>query len=126
VKDPAGRLRAHAQPCPQAGTGGPREQVTSVRCRLEVRLTPADAGQRVVIRWRWRSPDGGEQIAGVLGILEESDADSFAVRTPAGQRAAIPSTRAAKGPGLRDYATVRVTAGWQRHGLDNADALCGG
>jgi hypothetical protein len=56
--------------------------VTSVRCRLGVRLTPADAGQRVVIRWRWRSPDGGEQIAGVLGILEHSDADSFAVRTP--------------------------------------------
>jgi hypothetical protein len=82
---------------PAGGNRRAPEQVTSVRYRLEVRLTPADVGQRVVIRWRRRSPDGGEQIADVLGILEENDADSFAVRTSAGPRVVIPSTRALAG-----------------------------
>ena len=52
-----------------------------MRYRPGVRLTPADAGQRVVIRWRRPSPGDGEQIADVLGILEENDPASFAVRT---------------------------------------------
>jgi hypothetical protein len=58
--------------------------VTGVRYRLVVRLTAADVGRRVVIRWRRPGPDGGEQIADVLGILEEADAGSFAVRTVTG------------------------------------------
>jgi hypothetical protein len=50
-----------------------------VRYWLQVRLTPADVGRRVVIRWRRPSPDNGEVIADVLGILEEDHPDSFAV-----------------------------------------------
>ena len=44
-----------------------------MRYRLEVRLTAADVGQRVVIRWRRPGRDG-DQIADVLGILQEHDA----------------------------------------------------
>ena len=68
-----------------------------MRYRLEVRLTPADVGQRVVIRSRRPRPAGGEEIADVLGILEENDADSFAVRTSARQVVVIPHARALAG-----------------------------
>jgi hypothetical protein len=68
-----------------------------VRYRLEVRLTPADVGQRVVIRWRRPTPGDGEQIADVLGILEENDAASFAVRKSDGQLVVIPHARALAG-----------------------------
>ena len=68
-----------------------------MRYRLEVRLTPADAGQRVVIRWRRPSPAAGEEIADVLGILEENDAASFTVRTSDGQLVVIPHARALAG-----------------------------
>jgi hypothetical protein len=71
--------------------------VTGVRYRLAVRLTAADVGQRVVIRWRRPGLDGGEQIADVLGVLEEHDADSSAVRTSGGQLAVNPGTRALAG-----------------------------
>jgi N-acetylglutamate synthase len=71
--------------------------VTGVRYRLAVRLTAADVGQRVVIRWRRPGPDGGEQTADVLGVLEEHDADSLAVRTSGGQLVVIPGTRALAG-----------------------------
>ena len=74
-----------------------REQVTGVRYRLEVRLTPADAGQRVVIRWRRPGPGDGEQIADVLGILEDNDPASFAVRTCDGALVVIPAGRALAG-----------------------------
>ena len=74
-----------------------REQVTGVRYRLEVRLTPADVGQRVVIRWRRPSPGDGEQIADVLGILEANDPASFAVRTSDGALVVIPAARALAG-----------------------------
>jgi N-acetylglutamate synthase len=73
-----------------------REQVTRMRYRLEVRLTPADVGQRVVIRWR-RPIGNGEQMTDVLGILEEHDAASFTVRTSAGQLVVIPLERALAG-----------------------------
>jgi hypothetical protein len=71
--------------------------VTGVRYRLKIRLTPADAGQRVVIRWRRPSPGDGEQIADVLGILEENDSASFAVRTSGGALVVIPAARALAG-----------------------------
>jgi hypothetical protein len=51
-----------------------------MRYRLVVRLTPADVGQRVVIRWR-PGPGDSEQMTDVLGILEQAHAGSFAVRT---------------------------------------------
>jgi hypothetical protein len=68
-----------------------------VRYRLEVRLTPADVGQRVVIRWRRPVPGAGEAVADVLGILEGVDADSFAVRAPDGKLIVIPAGRALAG-----------------------------
>jgi len=68
-----------------------------VRYRLEVRLTTADVGQRVVIRWRRPAPGGGEVVADVLGILEEADAGSFAVRTGDGKLVVVPAARALAG-----------------------------
>jgi hypothetical protein len=89
-----------------------------MRYRLEVRLTPADVGQRVVIRWLRPSPDGGEQIADVLGNLEDHDADSFTVRTSDGRLVVIPGALAAldSAPALRDLdgSCVPTSCGWSR------------
>jgi N-acetylglutamate synthase len=68
--------------------------VVGVRYRLDVRLTPGDVGQRVVIRWRRPAPGDGEEVADVLGILEEADAESFTVRTAAGKLVVVPVGRA--------------------------------
>jgi hypothetical protein len=87
-------------PGPGPGTCGEPpawEEVTGVRYRLDVRLTPADVGQRVVIRWCRPSPGDGEQIADVLGILEANDPASFAVRTSDGALVVIPAARALAG-----------------------------
>jgi len=65
--------------------------------RLEVRLTPADVGKRVVIRWRRPEPGGSEQIADVLGVLEQADSESFTVRTRDGRLIVIPAERALAG-----------------------------
>ena len=65
--------------------------------RLEVRLTSADVGQRVVIRWRPPSLDASGQMTDVLGVLEEADAGSFAVRTRDGTLVVIPRNRALAG-----------------------------
>jgi len=67
-----------------------------VRYRLVVRLTPADVGQRVVIRWR-PGPDDSGPMTDVLGILEEYGAESFTVRNRDGQRVLIPRARAVAG-----------------------------
>jgi N-acetylglutamate synthase len=67
-----------------------------MRYRLVVRLTPADAGKRVVIRWR-PGPDDSTQMTDVLGILEQADAGSFAVRTRDGTLVVIPAERALAG-----------------------------
>ena len=82
---------------PGRANGLAREEGVSVYYRLEVRLTPADVGQRVVIRWRRPVQGGGEQIADVLGILEAADAGSFAVRTSAGKLVLVPTARALAG-----------------------------
>ena len=68
-----------------------------MRYRLEVRLTPADVGQRVVIRWRRPGPGNSEPIADVLGILEQADDGSFTVRTSDGQQVIIPAGQALAG-----------------------------
>jgi N-acetylglutamate synthase len=68
-----------------------------VHYRLEVRLTPGDVGQRVVIRWRRPAPGGGDEIADVLGVLEEADASSFTVRTADGELVVVPAGRALAG-----------------------------
>jgi len=64
--------------------------------RLELRLTPADVGKRVVIRWR-PGPADSTQMTDVLGILEQADAGSFAVRTQDGNLVVIPADRARAG-----------------------------
>ena len=68
-----------------------------MRYRLEVRLTSADVGQRVVIRWLRPSAPGRDAVADVLGILEEADAGSFAVRTRDGNLVIVPAGRALAG-----------------------------
>lgn len=67
-----------------------------MRYRLEVRLTRADVGQRVVIRWRPGSADS-MVMTDVLGILEQADAGSFAVRTADGRLVVIPAGHAVAG-----------------------------
>jgi N-acetylglutamate synthase len=68
-----------------------------MRYRLEVRLTAADVGQRVVIRWRRPGPDASEQVADVLGVLEQFDPGFFAVRTRDEHLIVIPRDRALAG-----------------------------
>jgi hypothetical protein len=68
--------------------------VTGVRYRLVVRLTAADVGQRVVIRWLL---PGSDQMTDVLGILEAFDGESFTVRKRDGQLVVIPRARAVAG-----------------------------
>jgi N-acetylglutamate synthase len=68
-----------------------------MRYRLEVRLSAANIGERVVIRWR-PGPPGSTQLTDVLGILEEADDESFKVRrTRDGQLVVIPRSRALAG-----------------------------
>ncbi len=68
-----------------------------MRYRLEVRISAADIGQRVVIRWRRPGPGDGDEIADVLGVLEGAGADAFTVRTSAGDLVVIPRMRALAG-----------------------------
>ena len=65
--------------------------------RMQVRLTPADVGRRIVIRWRRPGPGGTEQVADVLGVLERADAGSFAVRTRDESLVVIPAESALAG-----------------------------
>lgn len=67
-----------------------------MRFRLEVRLTAADVGSRVVIRWR-RPSGAGDAVADVLGILEAADEGSFSVRKASGDLVIIPRERALAG-----------------------------
>jgi len=63
---------------------------------LEVRITLSDVGKRVVIRWRPGPPDS-KQMTDVLGILEQADGSSFAVRTRDGRLVVIPVAQALAG-----------------------------
>lgn len=65
--------------------------------RMEVRLTAADVGSRVVIRWRRPAAHGGDEVADVLGILEAAVSGSFLVRNAAGEVVTIPGERALAG-----------------------------
>jgi N-acetylglutamate synthase len=73
------------------------KEMTGMRYRLEVRLTPADIGKRVVIRSRRPGAGESEQVADVLGILERADAESFAIRTRDGALVVIPVGRVLAG-----------------------------
>jgi hypothetical protein len=68
-----------------------------VRYRFEVRLTDADVGRRVVIRWRRPAAGDGDEVADVLGILEAVDAACFTVRKASGEVVSIPRERALAG-----------------------------
>jgi N-acetylglutamate synthase len=68
-----------------------------VRYRLELRLSPADVGRRVVIRWRRRVHADADEVADVLGVLEAADGAAFTVRTAAGESVVIPVERALAG-----------------------------
>jgi hypothetical protein len=67
-----------------------------VRYRLEVRLSAADVGSRVVIRWR-RPAGDGDEVADVLVVLAVADAASFTVRKASGELVTIPRDRALAG-----------------------------
>lgn len=67
------------------------------RIRYEIRLTAADVGSRVVIRWRRPAVSGGEEVTDVLGILEAGDAVSFKVRKASGELVTIPRERTLAG-----------------------------
>ena len=96
-------------------TGMSRHQLPAggaVRYRLEVRLSAADAGSRVVIRWR-RPAGDADEIADVLGVLTAADDASFTVRKASGELSrfrmtacwpARPCRRAAPQPGGRNPA----------------------
>jgi N-acetylglutamate synthase len=51
-----------------------------MRYRFEVRVTPADIGKRVTIRWRPPELDGTRLMTDVVGILEDADDQFFKVR----------------------------------------------
>ncbi|MDR0345610.1 MAG: hypothetical protein LBI49_21360 [Nocardiopsaceae bacterium] len=68
-----------------------------MRYRLEVRLTAADIGTRVVVRWRRPAAGGREEVADVLGILAAADDASFTVRRASGEIVVIPRERALAG-----------------------------
>jgi len=80
-----------------------------MRYRLELRLTAADVGERVVLRWRRPAAGGGEEVADVLGILEAADRDSFTVRKASGEVVVVPRERALGGK------TVPPAPGRRRH-----------
>lgn len=67
-----------------------------MRYCLEVRLSAADVGSRVVIRWR-RPAGDGDEIVDVLGVLAAADAASFTVRKASGELVTIPRYRALAG-----------------------------
>jgi hypothetical protein len=61
--------------------------------RYVVRIGEADVGRRVVVRWR-RPGAGGDEVADVVGMLEQADGDSFSVRNRRGELVVIPRDRA--------------------------------
>lgn len=67
-----------------------------VRYRMEVRLSVADVGSRVVIRWR-RPAGDGDEIADALGVLAAADAAFFVIRKASGELVTIPRDRALAG-----------------------------
>ena len=69
-----------------------------MRFKLEVRITSADVGQRVAIRWRPPELDDSKLMTDVLGILEEADEQTFKVRRGRdGQLIVSPRERALAG-----------------------------
>jgi hypothetical protein len=87
-----------------------------VRYRLEVRLSAADVGSRVVIRWR-RPAGNGDEVADVLGVLAAADDVSFIVRKASGELVAIPRERALAGKTVPAAPRRGQGTGIQRRGV---------
>jgi hypothetical protein len=89
-----------------------------MRYRFEVRLTPADMGKRVVLRWRRPAAGGGEEVADVLGVLDAADDASFTVRKASVEIVVIPRERALSGKPVppRPAAAGRTRTGMTRPG----------
>jgi N-acetylglutamate synthase len=69
-----------------------------MRYRLEVRITAADIGERVTVRWRPPELDGSTLMTDTVGVLEDADDQSFKVRRGRdGQLIVIPRARAFAG-----------------------------
>jgi hypothetical protein len=68
-----------------------------MRYRYVVRISPADVGNRVVIRWRRPAADGSDEVADVLGMLEACGPDGFEVRNRRGELVVVPRERALAG-----------------------------
>lgn len=87
-----------------------------MRYRLEIRLSAADAGSRVVIRWR-RPYANGEEIADVLGVLVAADdAAAFTVRKASGELV-VPGDRALAGKTVPAVPRRERGAGTRRWGV---------
>lgn len=83
--------------------------------RLELRLSTADVGSRVVIHWR--RPDGdGDKVADVLGVLTAADTASFTVCKASGEMVTIPRDRALAGKAVPAAPRRGRGAGTQRQG----------
>jgi hypothetical protein len=95
------------------GCHPPQELGKQMRYRLEVRLTIADVGKRVVLRWRRPAAQGGEEVADVVGMLEAASSRSFTVRRASGDLIVIPRERALAGKVVPPR-PVRPTS---RHGV---------
>jgi hypothetical protein len=65
-----------------------------IRYRYVVQISPADVGQRVVVRWRRPIVAGSDEVADVLGILESAGDDAFRVRDKHGHLIVIHRERA--------------------------------
>jgi N-acetylglutamate synthase len=87
-----------------------------VRYRLEVRLSAAHLGSRVVIRWR-RPAGDRDEIADVVGILAAADTASFTVRKASGELVTIPRDRALAGKTVPAAPASRARAGTRRRGV---------
>ena len=74
-----------------------RRLVVAMYYRAEVRLTVADVGKRIVLRWRRPASGGRDEVADVLGMLEAADDASFTVRKASGELVVIPIERALAG-----------------------------
>jgi hypothetical protein len=67
---------------------------TRLRYRYIVRITSADVGRRVVVRWLRPVVAGPDEVADVLGILESADGHAFHVRDKHGDLIVVPRERA--------------------------------
>jgi len=87
-----------------------------VRYRLEVRLSAADLGSRVVIRWR-RPAGDRDEIADVVGVLAAADSTSFTVRKASGELVTIPRDRALAGKTVPAAPRREQGTGTRRRGV---------